>query len=86
MSESAPETAWMHGDPTSGYHDQTCGCPRHCGYCFEDLDAVREIRAELIGQGRMSPEYQLGARARYCSGWCRKLAKAERELDRRLAS
>ena len=79
------ETIWQYDVP-GGYHDIRCRCSRHCGNCFDDLDAVREVRAAMIGRSEMPAGWQLGPRERYCSPYCRNAAKRERALDRAIAA
>lgn len=78
-------TIWQYGVP-GGYHDQACECDRHCRNCFEDLDDVRKVRAQMIANGRIPDADQLGPRERYCSPYCRNRAKRERALDRAISA
>ncbi len=80
------ETIWMYGIPGGSYHDLACECERHCRHCFEDLDAVREVRTRIIAEGTIPAGDQLGSRERYCSHWCRNRAKRERALDRAISA
>jgi hypothetical protein len=86
------ETIWMYGEVGSTYHDGRCKCPRHCGNCRADLDQIRTQLAKMIAEGDMGPngpytdKDQLHPRARYCSPYCKGVAKRDRAIGRILAS
>jgi len=77
--------AWTYGDPSIGYHDPACPCPRHCGNCLEDLDRIRGDQRKLALTGRLCG-IVLPLRARYCSPYCQGVAKRDRALDRRITA
>lgn len=80
-------TIWMYDDPAAGYHAWNCPCPRHCGYCLEDLDEIRAVQQRMIDEhSPAAPEKPLDVRARYCSRHCQRQAAAGRAFDRRLAA
>lgn len=85
------ETIWMYGEVGSTYHDGRCQCERHCGNCWADLDDVRAQRDDMIARGVIGPDGpyteadRLHPLARYCSLYCKGVAKRDRALGRRLA-
>jgi hypothetical protein len=82
---SEPPAIFLFDDPSASYHSGACRCEHHCGNCRIGLDAVRSDQDALAALGRLTIP-RLHPLARYCSPFCKGVAKRDRALDRRITA